>query len=142
MENTDKCEVALHRALELARMDVRELDAVFIAATTAHEHDFSDDVMTLNQRLRCREDAFALVIDNASGGAPYLLDLARRTIQGGAFRTVAILGFALASPTLSSDLLTSTIAPAPQGPVNAPSLSIYTHRDGAGAIVLRGENAR
>lgn len=94
MENTDKCETALHRALEMARMDARELD------------------------------------------------LARRTIQGGAFRTVAIIGFALASPTLGSDLLTSTIAPAPQGPVNAPSLSIYTHRDGAGAIVLHGENAR
>lgn len=128
--STNECEVALRQALEMARMDARELDAVFLATRAPDQISFHEDALPLHQRLCCREDTFALVIDEGAGGTPYLLDLAHRMIQGGAFRTVAVLRSAF----------TSAIAPAPGRPALDPFISTDTIGDGAGAIVLRGEN--
>jgi 3-oxoacyl-[acyl-carrier-protein] synthase III len=95
--------------------------------------------MALHQRLGCRSDAFALVVDDGCGGTPYVMDLACRMIRNGTFRTVAVIGSAFTSPLVNRAVYTSEVAPAPgRKPLNA-YLSMYVFGDGAGAVVLRGD---
>ena len=70
--NTDMCEVALRRALETAGVEARSWTRIFVVTCTPDELNFSHDAMELHQRLGCREDAFALVVDDGCGGTPYM----------------------------------------------------------------------
>ena len=137
--NTDMCDVALRRALAMAGTEGAELDAIFVVTCTPDRLNFSHDAMELHRRLGCRADTFALVVDDGCGGTPYVMDLAHRMMQGGAFRTIAIVGSAFTSPLLDREVYTSEVAPAPgRKPLNA-YLSMYVFGDGAGAIVLRAD---
>jgi len=139
--NTDMCDVALRRALGMADVDPRELDAIFVVTCTPDRLNFNHDAMALHHRLGCRPDAFALVVDDGCGGTPYVMDLACRMIRDGTFRTVAVVGSAFTSPLVNREVYTSEVAPAPgRKPLNA-YLSMYVFGDGAGAVVLRGDRA-
>ena len=93
--NVDMCEVALRRALEMAGLSARDLDAVFLVTCTPDRVNFSHDAMELHRRLGCREGAYALMIDDGCGGTPYMMDMAYRMIRGGAVRTAAVIGASL-----------------------------------------------
>ena len=47
--------------------------------------------MLVHQRLGCRQDAFAFVIDSGCGGALYTIDTARKMIEGGTYPTIAVV---------------------------------------------------
>jgi 3-oxoacyl-[acyl-carrier-protein] synthase III len=137
--NTDMCEVALRRALDLGRVDARELDAIFLVTSTPDQLNFSHDAMELHRRLGCHESTFALVIDGDAGSTPYAIDLARRMIQGDAFQTIAVIGSSFVSPMIDREVFTSELVVAPGREPLDPRLSAYLFGDGAGAIILRGE---
>ncbi|MBA3499545.1 MAG: 3-ketoacyl-ACP synthase, partial [Deltaproteobacteria bacterium] len=61
--NTDMCEAALRQALERGDVKPSEIDAIFVVTCTPDELNFSHDAVVLHQRLGCRADAMALVID-------------------------------------------------------------------------------
>ncbi len=134
--NTDMCEAALRRALERAGLPPSDLDAIFLVTTTPDEVNFCRDAVELHRRLGCRADALALVVDSGCGGALYLAEMARRMILSGSARTVAVVASTFASAYLDRDVYTCEM-PGRRG-VNA-FLSIYMFGDGAGALVLRGD---
>jgi 3-oxoacyl-[acyl-carrier-protein] synthase III len=135
----EMCEVALERALRMAELNATDLDGIFLVTCTPDELNFNHDAMALHQRLGCRRDAFALVNDDGCGGTPYTIDLARRMIAGGSFKTIAVIGSAFSSPYLNRRLYTSEITPTPGDKALNAYLSMYVFGDGAGAVVLRGD---
>src|SRR3954471_6666102 len=139
--NTDMAEVALRRALAVARIDARELDAIFLVTCSPDELNFSHDAMELHRRLECREDAYAMVFDSGCGGTLYTIDMARRMIEGGSFRTIAIVASNFTSAHLNRDVYTAE-QELPSGKKANGFLSMYVFGDGAGALVLRGEGER
>ncbi|HEX7238864.1 MAG TPA: 3-oxoacyl-[acyl-carrier-protein] synthase III C-terminal domain-containing protein [Longimicrobiaceae bacterium] len=139
--NSDMCEVALRRALEMGGVDARELDAVFLVTCTPDELNFNHDAMELHRRLGCRTDCFALVIDDGCGGTPYMMDMACRMIRGGTFRTIAVVGSAFSSPLMHREVCTDSVEPSPGRKALNAYLSMYVFGDGAGAVVLRGDTS-
>jgi 3-oxoacyl-[acyl-carrier-protein] synthase III len=89
------------------------------------------------QRLGCRPDAFAFVIDSGCGGALYTIDIARKMIEGGSYRTVAVVASNFASAYVDREVFTSGFMV--DGRELNACLSMYLFGDGAGAVVLRGE---
>lgn len=135
--NTDMCEIALRRALEMAGVAARELDGIFVVTVSPDELNFCHDAMVVHQRLGCRQDAFAFVIDSGCGGALYTIDTVRRMIEGGTYRTVAVVASNFASAYLDREVFTSNVLV--DGRELNACLSMYLFGDGAGAVVLRGE---
>ncbi len=137
--NTDMCEVALRKALAQAEVDPKELDAIFLVTCTPDELNFNHDAMELHRRLGCRTDMFALVIDDGCGGTPYIIDMASKMMEGGRFKTVAVVASTLSSPHLCREVYTDEVVPEPgRKPLNA-YLSAYVFGDGAGAVVLKAD---
>lgn len=137
--NTDMCEIALQRALKQSGVEAQELDAIFLVTCTPDELNFNHDAMELHRRLGCRTDAFALVIDDGCGGTTYIIDMVSKMMEGGRFKTVAVVASALSSPHLHHDVYTSEVVPEPGSkPLNA-YLSAYVFGDGAGALILRAD---
>jgi 3-oxoacyl-[acyl-carrier-protein] synthase-3 len=135
--NTDMCEIALRRALEMAGVAASELDGIFVVTVTPDELNFCHDAMLVHQRLGCRQDAFAFVIDSGCGGALYTIDTARKMIEGGTYRTIAVVASNFTSAFVDREVFTSDVM-VDGRPLNA-CLSMYLFGDGAGAVVLRGE---
>jgi 3-oxoacyl-[acyl-carrier-protein] synthase III len=137
--STDMCEVALRRALEQSGVEARELDAIFVVTCTPDELNFSHDAMELHRRLECRADTFALVVDDGCGGTPYIIDMASKMMEGGRFKTVAVVAATLTSPHMNREVYTDEIIPGPgRKPLNA-FLTAYVFGDGAGAVILRAD---
>jgi 3-oxoacyl-[acyl-carrier-protein] synthase-3 len=137
--NVDMAETALWQALGRAELAPTDLDAIFLVTSTPDEVNFSRDAVELHRRIGARGDALAVVVDSGCGGAVYIADLARKMILSGAARTVAICASLLASPYLDREIFTSQM-PGRKG-ING-FLSMYLFGDGAGALILRGDNAR
>jgi 3-oxoacyl-[acyl-carrier-protein] synthase III len=135
--NTDMCEIALRRALEMAGVAARELDGIFVVTVTPDELNFCHDAMLVHQRLGCRPDAFAFVIDSGCGGALYTIDTARKMIEGGSYGTIAVVASNFASAYVDREVFTSGFMV--DGRELNACLSMYLFGDGAGAVVLRGE---
>lgn len=136
--NTDMAEVALRRALDMAQTHPEEIDALFLVTCSPDELNFSHDAVELHRRLGCREDAFAMVYDSGCGGTLYTIELARRMIQGGAFRTIAVVGSNFTSAHLNRDVYTAA-QELDSGKTAHGFLSMYVFGDGAGALILRGD---
>jgi 3-oxoacyl-[acyl-carrier-protein] synthase-3 len=134
--NTDMCEAALWRALAMSKLPATDLDAIFVVTCTPDELNFSHDAMELHRRLGCREDAFAFVVDDGCGGTPYLIDMARKMIEGGKFRSIAVVASAFTSSLIDRDVYTSELELEGGKKINA-FLSMYVFGDGAGAVILR-----
>jgi 3-oxoacyl-(acyl-carrier-protein) synthase III len=137
--NTDMCEIALKRALEMAGIDAAELDAVFLVTCTPDQVNFSYDAMQVHRRLGCRPDAYALTIDDGCGGTPYIMDMAYKMIRSGACGTVAIIGSACTSALVDPEVWTGEITPSPGRKPLSAAFSMYVFGDGAGAVILRGD---
>lgn len=135
--NTDMAEIALRQALERAGLGARELDAVYFVTSTPDEINFCRDAVELHHRLGCRSDATALVIDSGCGGAVYVADMARKLIQAGQARTIAVVASTFCSAFIDRDVFTT---PLPEDPRVNSFLSIYMFGDAAAAVVLRGDD--
>ncbi len=136
--NTDMCEVALRKALEQSGVAPGELDALFVVTCTPDAPHFHHDAMELHRRLELREDAFAMLMDDGCGGTPYVLDLVKKMMEGGRFRTVAVVASAFTSPLGNREVYTDELPPAPgRSKALQGYLSMYVFGDGAGAVVLR-----
>jgi 3-oxoacyl-[acyl-carrier-protein] synthase III len=134
---TDMAEIAVRRALEMADVDPTELDGVFVVTSSPDELNFCHDAILLHHRLGCRSDAFAIVVDSGCGGALYVMDHARRMLDAGAYRAVAIVASTLASAFFDRDVYTSSLPIG--GRLLDAMLTMYLFGDGAGAVILRGE---
>ena len=139
--NTDMCEAALRRALEMAGIEGSELDALFLVTCTPDRVNFSHDAMEVHRRLGCRSDAYALMIDDGCGGTPYVMDMVNRMIRSGAIGTAAVIGSAFTSSLVDRDVWCGTVAPAPGRKGIPAAFGAYVFGDGAGAVVLRGDGA-
>jgi 3-oxoacyl-[acyl-carrier-protein] synthase-3 len=137
--NTDMCEIALRKALKQSGVEATELDAILLVTCSPDELNFNHDAMELHRRLACRTDTFALVVDDGCGGTPYIIDMASKMMEGGRFKTVAVVASALMSPQLNREVYTDEVLPGPgRKPLNA-FLSAYVFGDGAGAVILRAD---
>jgi 3-oxoacyl-[acyl-carrier-protein] synthase-3 len=136
--NTDMAEVALRKALMMAQVEAREIDALFLITCSPDELNFSHDAMELHRRLECREDAYAMVFDSGCGGTLYTIDMARRMIEGGNFRTIAVVASNFTSAHLNRDIYTAD-QQLESGKKANGFLSMYVFGDGAGALILRGD---
>jgi 3-oxoacyl-(acyl-carrier-protein) synthase III len=137
--NTDMCEVALRRALDMAEMDATELDAVLLVTCTPDRLNFSYDAMEVHRRLGCRVDTYALTIDDGCGGTPYIMDMAYRMIRSGAVNSVAVIGSACTSALIDRSVWSGEVNHTPgRKPLNA-AFGMYVFGDAAGAVVLRSD---
>lgn len=137
--NTDMAEVAVRRALERAGMRAGELDGLYLITTTPDEINFCRDAVELHKRLGMRAEAFALHVDSGCGGAVYMADMARKLILSGQARTLAIIGTTFASAYLDREVFTSSM---PGNRRISAFLSMYMFGDGAGALILRGDEGK
>lgn len=135
--NADMVEAALGRALDSAGLQAADLDGVYVVSSTPDEINFCRDAIEVHRRLGMRSDAFALLVDSGCGGAVYMVDMARKLILSGQARTIAIVASTLASPFLHRETFTS---PMPGNPKINAYLSFYMFGDGAGALILRGDD--
>ena len=137
--NTDMCEVALRRAMEMAGIQGHELDAVFVVTCTPDRVNFSYDAMEVHRRVGCRPDTYALLIDDGCGGTPYVTDMVYRMIRSGAIHTAAIIGSAFTSALVDREVWTGDVASGPGRKRLPAAFGAYVFGDGAGAIILRGD---
>ncbi|HSM94320.1 MAG TPA: ketoacyl-ACP synthase III [Anaeromyxobacteraceae bacterium] len=134
--NTDMVEQALRQALDTAGLSAADLDGVYVVSSTPDEINFCRDAIEVHRRLGMRSDAFALLVDSGCGGAVYMIDMARKLILSDQARTIAVVASTLASPFLHRDTFTT---PMPGNPKINAFLSFYMFGDGAGALILRGD---
>ena len=136
--SVDMAEQALRRALAQAGVAAQSLDAIFFVTGTPDRLDFNHDAMALHERLGLRRDAMALVFSSGCGGTPYLLHLVDRMLRLGALGTVAVVASHFASAYLDRRLYTQSLE-GDGGHRLGAYLSLYIFGDGAGAMVLRGD---
>jgi len=137
--NTDMCEAALRRAMEMAEIQGSEIDAVFVVTCTPDRVNFSYDAMEVHRRLGCRPDAYALMIDDGCGGTPYIMDMVYRMIRSGAINTAAVIGSAFTSALVDREVWTGDVESAPGRKRLPAAFGAYVFGDGAGAVILRGD---
>ncbi len=137
--NSDMAEIALRRALEVAGIPADQLDAIFVVTPTPDELNFCHDAMVIHERLGCRGDCMALVVDSGCGGALYMVDMAYRMIRAGSLRTVAVLASTLVSAIVDRDVFACELAGRSSGKRINGYLTMYMFGDGAGALILRGD---
>ncbi len=140
--NTDMCEVATRNALAMADVSASSVDALILVTCTPDELNFSHDAMELHARLGMRRDAFAFVIDDGCGGTPYIIDLAKKMLESGALKTIMIVASAFTSPLVNRRTYTAELAPVKGEKGFSGFLSMYVFGDGAGAMVLRGDEGQ
>ncbi|HYH79662.1 MAG TPA: hypothetical protein VEX86_07685, partial [Longimicrobium sp.] len=137
--NTDMCEMALRRAIEMAGIEGSEIDAVFVVTCTPDRVNFSYDAMEVHRRLGCRPDAYALMIDDGCGGTPYIIDMVYKMIRSGAIGTAAIIGSAFTSALVDREVWTGDVESTPGRKRLPAAFGAYVFGDGAGAVILRGD---
>lgn len=136
--NSQMSTVALERALARAGIPASELDGLFVVTCSPDQLNFNHDAMQVHRALSMRPDAFALVIDDGCGGTPYLIDLARKLLEGGALRTIAVVASSFTSPYVNREIFTASMEVGDRE--LSGFLSMYVFGDGASAVVLRGED--
>lgn len=139
--STDMCEIALRNAVAASGIDPAEIDGILLCTCTPDEINFCHDAMMLHQRLGLRPEALAIHVDSGCGGALYLMALARKLIEGGSCRTVAVVAANITSPYVDREVFTSALTLAPGGKPLGACLTMYLFGDGAGAVLLRAEDA-
>lgn len=137
--NVDMCEQALRKAIRMAGVDARDLDMLLLITSTPDEPNFCHDAMAVHRRVGMRQDAFALVIDDGGGGTPYAIDFCGKLLQAGQARTAAIVASSFVSPLLDRETYCGMVEAVPGATPLIAAFSMYVSGDGAGAVVLHGE---
>ncbi|GMU60139.1 MAG: 3-oxoacyl-[acyl-carrier-protein] synthase 3 [Myxococcaceae bacterium] len=135
--NVDMSEAALAEALQMAGVHPSTLDVLFLVTSTPDRPDFSHDAMQLHRRLGLRPGALAFVINDGCGGTPYVLDLVDKLLTSGGARTAALVASNFASAYVDRRVYTDEVVVG--GHRLSGFLSMYVFGDGAGAVVLRGD---
>jgi 3-oxoacyl-[acyl-carrier-protein] synthase III len=138
--NVDMCEQALRKAIRMAFVDPRELDLLLLITSTPDEPSFCHDAMALHRRMGMRQDAFAMVIDDGGGGTPYAIDFCGKLLHAGQARTAAIVASSFVSPLLDRETYGGMVEAVPGATPLIAAFSMYVSGDGAGAVVLRGDD--
>ncbi|GAB4586319.1 3-oxoacyl-ACP synthase III family protein [Nocardia sp. IFM 10818] len=133
--NSEMAAGAASAALERAGMEPGEVDLI-VMSTASPEHLLPPAVTYVQQRLGIDECA---TIEVRSGCAGFVeaADIARGYLERGAFRTALVIG----SEAISPLLVPMYRGIDPERIRMRDRLVAYTFGDGAGAIVLRAEEA-
>lgn len=140
--NVDMCEQALRKAIRMAGVDARDLDMLLLITSTPDEPNFCHDAMSVHRRVGMRQDAFALVIDDGGGGTPYAIDFCGKLLHAGQARTAAIVASSFVSPLLDRETYCGMVEAVPGATPLIAAFSMYVSGDGAGAVVLHGEERK
>ncbi len=130
-------EEALSEALTMAGLQGSDLDGLILVSCTPDRLNFNDDALRLHKRFGLSPEAFAWQMDTGCGGALYNLHFARKMIEGGMCKRVAVVGVNVTSPYLFRDVFTSELEVG--GKTLGAFLTMYLFGDGAGAAILAHE---
>jgi 3-oxoacyl-[acyl-carrier-protein] synthase-3 len=137
--NTDMCEAALRKAMDMAGIQGADLDAVFVVTCTPDRVNFSYDAMEVHRRVGARADAYALLIDDGCGGTPYVMDMVYKMIRSGAIHTAAVIGSAFTSALVDREVWSGDVDSGSGRKRLPAAFGAYVFGDGAGAVILRGD---
>ncbi len=139
--SVDMSKLALGQALDHAGIKGSELDAILFVTCTPDEPLFSHDAMALHEHFGLPSGALVNEFESGCGGAVYQFDFARRLVESGMCKRVALVASNATSPCFTGMHIYSDPAfPFPFDP-DKPlkmALSAYVFGDGAGAVILDG----
>jgi 3-oxoacyl-[acyl-carrier-protein] synthase-3 len=131
--NSDMATKAVREALELADMDVDDVDLLVVSTSSPEYH--LPPTSTFVQEKLGRETMPAIDIRSGCAGAIEALDLARLHLERGDYDTAVVVGSGAISPLCVSVFVGND----PNKVRMRASLSIYSYADAAGAMVLRAD---
>ncbi len=88
--NSDLCVQAARRALDMARLEPKDLDMILIA-TVSGDQTMPSTACVVQNKLGCR-DIFALDVTAACSGFIYGLTIAHQFIQTGMYKNILVIG--------------------------------------------------
>jgi 3-oxoacyl-[acyl-carrier-protein] synthase-3 len=131
--NSDMATKAVREALELADMDVDDVDLLVVSTSSPEYH--LPPTSTFVQEKLGRETMPAIDIRSGCAGAIEALDLARLHLERGDYDTAVVVGSEAISPLCVSVF----VGKDPNKVRMRDRLGIYSFGDGAGAMVLRAD---
>src|SRR5918998_4497289 len=129
--NSEMAAKAAREALELADIDVEEVELLVLSTASPEYH--LPPASTFVQEKLGRESMAAVDIRSGCAGAVEALDLARMHLERGDYETAVVIGSEMISPLCAPVYL----AGGPNKVRMRDRLGIYSFGDGAGAMVLR-----
>lgn len=135
INNTRMAEKATRQALKRAGMEPEDLDLIVVCTATP-EYTLPNVATTLQHYLGL-ESVAAIEIRGACAGWVQAMDLARRQLADGTARTALVVGSEAGSPVLAPHFLGMD----PDRVRMRDRLMLYTFGDGAGAVIMRAEEA-
>jgi 3-oxoacyl-[acyl-carrier-protein] synthase III len=137
----DMAAIALQQALDHAGLEGKDIDALIFVTCTPDEPLFSHDVMDLHQRFSMRRDSHIEEFGSGCGGVAYRLWHARKLIESGMCRRVALVAANGTSPCFTGRHIYNDLAyPFDTGKPLHMALSAYVFGDAAGAVILEGQD--
>jgi 3-oxoacyl-[acyl-carrier-protein] synthase-3 len=133
--NSEMAYQALTEALELAGLEAEELD-LLVVSTASPEYHLPPTATFVQAQLGLERLATA-DIRSGCAGAVEALDFARMYLERGQYRTAAVVGVESISPLIVPVLLGTE----PKRVRMRDKLGIYSFGDGAGAMILRADDA-
>src|SRR5262245_18643517 len=131
--NSEMAAKACREALELAGMEAEDVDLLVVSTASPEYH--LPPTSTLVQERLGRESLAVVDIRSGCAGAVEALDFARMHLERGDYETALVVGSEAISPLCAAVYLSG----GPDKVRMRDRLGIYSFGDGAGALVLRGE---
>ena len=131
--NSEMATKACREALELAGADAEDVD-LLVVSTASPEYHLPPTSTFVQERLG-RESMAVVDIRSGCAGAVEALDFARMHLERGDYETALVVG----SEAISPLCVPVYLAGGPDKVRMRDRLGIYSFGDGAGAILLRGE---
>ncbi|MDO8592996.1 MAG: beta-ketoacyl-ACP synthase 3 [bacterium] len=127
--DNDIAEKAAKSALDNAGITAKELDMIIRVTCTPEYLFFPDAGCVMHERLEASNDCAALTIPAGCGGLVYALKVVEGMIKGGSVNKVLIVASNSVSSYIDFDQK------------ERDSLNAYIFGDGAGAVVMQGEDS-
>ncbi len=138
---TDMAALALKQALDHAGLKGGDVDGIIFVTCTPDEPLFSHDVMELHQRFGMPNDGHIEEFGSGCGGVAYRLMLARRLVETGICKRIALVAANGTSPCFTGRHIYNDLAyPFDSGKPLHMALSAYVFGDAAGALILEGKS--
>lgn len=134
--NSDMAVKAARQALDLAGLAPEDVE-LLVLSTSSPDYPLPPMVTLVQDKLGLRRCA-TLEIRSGCSGSAAALDVARRYLEQGAYRTAIVIG----SEAISPVLVPTFQGKDPDSIRVRDRLGIYSFGDGAGAIVLQAEPER
>ncbi|HLN61059.1 MAG TPA: ketoacyl-ACP synthase III [Symbiobacteriaceae bacterium] len=131
--NSDMAVKAARQALNLAGLSPEDVE-LLVLSTSSPDYPLPPMVTLVQDKLGLRRCA-TLEVRSGCSGSVAALDVARRYLEQGAYRTAVVIGSEAISPVLVPVFLGKD----PDSIRVRDRLGIYSFGDGAGAVVLQAE---